>query len=315
VCEGLGEANDAVRRRELSPDDLLRIIDNHSSNIDEATMRHLVNDTASRRVASVDLAFAERAVDIAHGESVAYREQRRGLDVFRKAAALAELDERQPVLTWSDIAIGHPIGDPRSFLDRGHARDQEILMYRIQSGIERTFKKFVTEWPDTVVTASWLADLHADIDAVVEAMIHLTRVREPGQFYKLDPFLGANRGVRGHGTGSFSAWTFLAGWFLTGRDEFRFRVCDPANLAALDPDARLYIRAAACLGVATLVERAPEGGRSPQVGAVQAAFYDFLKVHRGAIRKHAAASFDDAAPANPSITNAESMRRSLDENF
>jgi hypothetical protein len=314
VCEGLGDANDAVRRRDIAAEDLLRVVEDLSRNVDDDTMQGLAEDTAARRVASLDLAFAERAVDIAHGQAWAYRERRRGLDVFQKAEALAELDGRYPMLGWSDIAIGHPLDDPRSFLDPSGARDQEILMYRIQSGIERAFKRLVTQWPDARITAAWLSALHADLDAVVAAMTHLTRVREPGQFYKLDPFLGANGATRGHGTGAFSAWTFLAGWYMTGREEFRSRLCDPQNLRAFDPDSRLYIRTVACLGVATLPERAAQGMRQPmEIEAVQARFYDFLKIHRGAVRKHAPASFADAAPASPLIDNAESMRRSLQD--
>jgi hypothetical protein len=313
VCERLGPLNEKVRTGDLSATDLFRTIDGLSTAVSTEAIGevHEVSNSDGRRTALLDLAFAERSLNVAFHDTSDYRGARNASDFFAKAVSLAAVEGRHPILSWSDIAIHHPVEDPRSFLDHGAARDQEVFMYRVQGAIERAFKTIASDWLHEVMSAEWLAEVKADLDAVVSAMAHLTRVREIGQFYKLDPFLSLNNEVRGHGTGAFSAWTFVAGFALTGRSEFRSRLCDEANLMAFDPDAVPYIDLIAANEMGTLADSARKCGLDRGLTAAEDRFIDFLKIHRSAIRKHAPGSFTDAAPANPTITNEESIRAAI----
>jgi len=314
VCDELGLLNDRVRRGCVPPRLLFARIEALSRAVPAVSMRELKSASRQddRRVALVDLAFAERALSVAFSGDQGYRSARDRSDFFAKARELAAIEERHPQLSWGDISNYHPAHDPRSFLDDGPARDQEIFMYRVQGAIERAFKEIVLGWSLRIDSRRWFASMIELLDSVMAAMATLTRVREVGQFYKLDPYLSSNNEVRGHGTGSFSAWTFLVGFALSGDETFRSRLCDPLNRMAFDTDARPYISAVESAEIDTFVQRVSESDpHCRALATAQRKFEGFLRVHHAAIRKHAQLSFSYPAPASPEITNEDSIRASI----
>lgn len=313
LCDQLGVTNEAIRTGEAAAERLLLDVDKALDALDVDLLGRLgTGAPARRRLACLDLAWAERAVAIAFGGTADYRARRARTTLWRWGTTLANVEARHPVLAWSDIAIHHPMHDPRSFLAPGSGRDQEIFMYRVQGAIERMSRSILDTWQSADTSVAELDELTVDLSLIVAAMAHLIRVRDIGEFYKLDPFLGPNNEVRGHGTGSFSAWTFLVSWLVTGDSEFDSRLTDPANRMAFDPDARAWIDELAHGRLVPLPERARVVTSAPVASAllnVQKRCRDFHKAHRGGIRRHAPTSMPFPAPANPTITNEDSINR------
>ncbi|WP_433726507.1 hypothetical protein ACQP0C_33375 [Nocardia sp. CA-129566] len=263
-------------------------------------------------------------MNIAFQGSAEYKSRRDGSRFFRRAIELASIEGRHPFLAWSDIASQHPIDDPRTFLAAGEDRDQEILMYRIQNGIEAVFEHILGSVPRRGAPArevlGWLDSCVGDLDAVVASMIHLSRVRRIGQFYRLDRFLSPHGEVRGHGTGAFSIWTFVLGVFLCENTNLTQRITDPRNWPAFDRDADVYAAQIADGALRTLpaiVAQYSGTGHAIEIGffadQVQKKFTQFLQSHRGAMRKHSPTSFAYPAPSVPHVTNAHAIDSAIDD--
>jgi hypothetical protein len=318
VCEELGVRNEMIRTGRLEPGDLFATVEAFMADLPDGLFRELAEParTADRRIALLDLLWASRSLDIAYGGIAKYRDRRRGSALFGRSAALARVERRHPVLSWSEIAIYHPVGDPRSFLPPGSDRDQEVLMYRVQAAIERTFKA-ILDYDPAAVDTSTLVEMNADLDCVVKAMVHLNRSRTLGQFYKLDPFLGPNEEYRGHGTGAFSVWSYVLGLFLSGNPTMRSRLLDEANQLAFDRDADPLVDQVRRGEFATLDRVVADAGlgRSDETdhlcAQARTKFALFLHSHRGAIKRHARDSFGATAPSCPTMTNEESIKASL----
>lgn len=123
----------------------------------------------------------------------------------------------------------------------------------------------------------------------------------------------------GHATGAFSAWCYIAGYFLSDHDDFKQRLLRPENRRAYDRDADPYIDRIASgtfhtadqlIRTATLDEPRQAQARA-LFNSARKQFGLFLRAHRGTIKRHAATSFDQAAPANVSILNRESVNRGI----
>jgi hypothetical protein len=321
VCHRLGQRNDEIREHALKPDALFGEAESLISGVSPDRIAGLLAPESglARRVGLLDLVWVERSLDVAYDHSSEYRSKREHARVFRFARALAGIERRHPVLSWSDIAIYHPSNDPRSFLSPGPLRDQEILMYRIQGAIERAFRSII----ETSRNGFHRDDLQRnadDLDHVIKAMIHLNKVRTIGQFYKLDPFLGPNGEYRGHGTGAFSIWTFVLGVLLAGNEHLRSRIADPVNWMAYDRDADPHVTQIADGTFVTLAEAlAAQAGMmgdekeeiAALVNVMRTKFTLFLHSHRGAMKRHSPGSFDDSAPSFPGMTNAQAMKAAI----
>jgi hypothetical protein len=306
----------------MSGSELLEIADSQLSVVRDSDFDLLLADERERdrRVALLDLVWTLRSLDIANLENPDYIERKRRTRVFCKANKLAQRERRHPTLLWSDIAIYHPINDPRTFLAPGLARDEEILMYRVQFAIEQTFKNILES--DWINPNTWsLADLVLDLDAVLKGIMHYSRARTVGQFYQLDPFLGPNPEYRGHATGSFSAWTYLMGIFLSGNRSYVRRLCDETNWKAFDQDAAPYVKQVTCGAFKSLGECITDSQltvrqreHADRIAALaRHRFTLFLHSHRGAIKRHARASFADRSPSEPPKTNAETIREAISD--
>jgi hypothetical protein len=322
VCSGLGPRNDQIRDDGLSPDVLFCEAEDLISSITPYQIAGLEapENVRARRVALLDLVWVERSLDVAYNHSPEYKAKKQYARVFGLARTLASIERRHPVLSWSDIAIHHPSADPRSFLAPSALRDQEILMYRIQGAIERTFKSIIETSQGATCPAD-LAEQVDDLDYVLKAMMHLNKVRTIGQFYKLDPFLGPNSEYRGHGTGAFSIWTFVLGVLLVDNAHLRARITDPVNWMAYDRDADLYIKQIAEDAFMTLPATVAaqtaiaENEKEEIIALLDAArtkFTLFLHSHRGAMKRHAPGSFTDSAPSFPSMTNWQAIKAAID---
>lgn len=285
--------------------------------------RAVSNDDGTRRVALLDLVWLERSLNIAFSGSRDYKRVRDHSSWFAITRQLADIERRHPVLSWSEIAIYHPVRDPRSFLTQGEDRDQEILMYRTQGEMERAFVSIVhsaTESDFGGDPLSWVSGVAGELDAVLRAMIHLSRVRRVGQFYKLDPFLSPNNEYIGHGTGAFSIWTFLVAQLVSSSPHVAERIRNPANHRAFDRDADPYVQQVIdgtfpnlrdVLGQFQGQSYYPELLEKGLL--VQKKFSQFLRTHRGAMRKHSPTSFAYEAPSYPSMSNGEAIDRAIDE--
>lgn len=317
ICEGLGSLNDLVREGLLLPGELWSIVNTAFGAVDDTVFEHLLGSTApvkERRVALLDLLFASRSLDIAVLDPEERRQRRWTSRIGHRMIALATVENRHPVLSWSEIAIYHPADDPRSFLVPGEARDQEVFMYRVQRAMEEIFADAVCT-PTEKMDDDFFIALVRDLSVVVKAMSYLNRVRRIGQFYKLDPFLGENGEFRGHGTGAFSVWSFLIGVFLTGNNHYRARLLDPDNFLAFDRDADSLIddvREGRFRTAAEVIDDSPLGCATKQEMRKMHAqasdkFAVFLQAHRGAMKRHSPNSFDVPAPSVPEMTNIEAI--------
>ena len=311
VVNELGKHNELIREGQMVPDVLFDKAEALISQVPSPVFEgYLGDDVAGRRDAILDLVWVIRSLDIANQDSPEWKAQRDDSQLFKSAKALSDKEIRHPNLSWSDIALYHPLKDPRTFLPPGEDRDQEVLLYRTQSGIDAVFKK-VTEGGYGEVLLESLSEMNDDLDATVKATVYLSQVRRLGQFYKLDPFLGANNEYIGHGTGAFSAWSYTAGYFLAGNEAFRDRALREENQRAFDRDADVYINQMRMGGFGTLRQIVADEDMNPDdkveafrlVKAASDKFALFLRAHRGAIKKHAPASFDDEAPAALGISN------------
>jgi hypothetical protein len=320
ICDELGAHNQLVREAILSPGKLFEIAERRLSEVPDGTFSDLLYSGIStpRRVALLDLVWMLRSLDIAHSSSCQYIERRNQCQLYDRARSLAHKERRNPALSWSDIAIYHPANDPRSFLAPGSARDQEILMYRVQGAIEETFKQALrTDW--SKLTVRMASELVVDLNVVLKGMVHLSKVRSIGQFYQLDPFLGPNDRYRGHATGAFSAWTFLMGIFLSGNSSFARRICDNSNRLAFDCDAIPYIEEVKLESFKKLREfidlasfAAPDKTRVDDLfDEALNKFSLFLHSHRGAMKRHAEGSFGDPSPSDPVQTNGEVIKEAI----
>lgn len=197
----------------------------------------------------------------------------------------------------------------QTLVPAGAARDQEILLYRIQHGIERTFQHIVVEWPVGYMSPKIAEEMITDLNEAVAAMLHLRQVREHGEFDRLNRFLTPNGEAVGHATGSFSAWTMLADYVLTGHLPRRLLLEE--NRAAYDPDAVPFIDAAAAGEIVPLPQmRGVDADGADIEKLVQTCirqFGRFLEVHRGAVRSQAPAALTEQAPSNAEVTNLESI--------
>ena len=240
VVRDLGGINELVREKLAVAVCLEEAIVEVFESVPDSTLAALEGSqhSAEARTAMLDMCFAERSLAVANSGIDAYKLRRPSTRMFRWMRRLAISQRRNPLLSWSDIAIRHPTNDPRSFLASGNVQDQEVLMYRIQSAIERVFRKLLfASWSGQHEAFMAASDAVLELKAVVAAMVYLSKVRTVGQFYKLDPFLGVNGDVRGHATGAFSAWTFLMALRFTGSASAMARICDPGNRKAFDSDA------------------------------------------------------------------------------
>jgi hypothetical protein len=321
VCESLGEHNSLIREGRLSANDLLVIVEAFAAQVPQRCWADLLLDENSeqRRVAMLDLVWIERSLAIAwQSQPGEYHRRRYDAEFFARTRDFALAEQRHPVLSWSDIAIYHPVHDPRSFLEPGLNRDQEVFMYRVQGAIERVFRSILELCPEAF-THLELESVVQDLDLVGKAMNFLNRARTVGQFYTLDPFLGPNNEYRGHGTGAFSAWSFLMGVFLSDNPSFRSRLLDPTNRLAFDTDARPLMDATLAGTRPTLLKvlaarQLPPGDRADVDrlhGEAVSQFLAFLRGHKGAIRRHAETSFSFASPADPTISNREAIDEAI----
>lgn len=311
---------DEVLDGAMTAGELFDLIEDAAASVDDATVRYLLAHpgSTSARIARLDCAFAERNLSVAHGgPTPEYKARRTKAKFFKIGTMLARSQQQYPFLQWSDIGVHHPIWDPRTFLSPGPGQDQEVLLFRVQSSIDRAFRRLVVEWPrsEARMSASMCQDIIDDLDAVVRAMINLTRVRQVGEFDKLNRFLSPTGEVHGHATGSFSVWTFLAGYLLTSRPAYLDRLVDPENRWAYDTDARAWIDGIQAHEVTPLTEMkfaTSDSVRDELIESMQRRYTDFHKVHRGAVRKHALEAMSEAAPAARLNTNGEMFDRSVE---
>lgn len=312
ACEQMAGRIDAVDAREIGPEQFFDEVEELMITVPVDVVDALVDrpgSTASR-VAALDLMMVERALCVVHGGPTQHYRARRSQTVFfRTLRRLARAQGRPLLMGWVDIANWHPVYDPRTFVSTGTARDQEILLYRIQHGIERSCQRIVVEWPVDYMSPRVAEEMTADLEVMVQAMIYLRRARANGEFDRLNRFLTPNGEILGHATGSFSAWTMLAAYVLTGHLPGRLLLEE--NRAAYDPDARPFIDAAAA-GELTPLPRMrgadPDGADIEQaVNNCIRLFGRFLEVHRGAVRSQAAEALTEQAPSDPEVTNLQSI--------
>ncbi|MBJ7337243.1 hypothetical protein [Mycolicibacterium sp.] len=312
VCESMADRFEAVDAHKLKPSAFFDEVEDLMRAVSTDTIEALVATpgSTSARVAGLDLMFVERSLCVAHGgPSQDYRARRSQSTFFRTSRRLARSQRRPLYLGWVDIANWYPVYDPRALVPAGAARDQEILLYRIQHGIERTFQRIVVEWPVGYMSPKIAEQMITDLDAAVAAMLHLRLVREHGEFDRLNRFLTPNGEAVGHATGSFSAWTMLADYVLTGHLPRRMLLEE--NRSAYDPDAVPFIDAAAAGEIVALPGlRGVDADGADIEKLVQTCirqFGRFLEVHRGAIRSQASAALAEQAPSNAEVTNLESI--------
>ncbi len=321
VCDSLGMWNELVRQGMVSADELFNTAHDLLSAVSDRTydQLRLSADVTSRRIAILDLVWMVRSLDVAYAEDGAYLARKNGSALLRVTRMLADVEQRNPNLSWSDIAMYHPVADPRCFLAPGPARDEEIFMYRSQHAIEKILKLLVELHERDELALDILPILPVSLDSVVQTMVRLSVDRTPGHFYALDSFLGPNHEFVGHATGAFSAWSYIVGYFLFGHDDFKQRLLRPQNRRAFDCDAHPYIQriengtfstADNLLRTCELDDEKRDRANA-LFEAARKNFTLFLRVHRGAITRHAHASFDDAAPADLAIANRESVHRGI----
>jgi hypothetical protein len=321
VCDSLGIKNELIRQGEISAWELFDTANNLLSAVPDRVYTELSHDTSGARcrIAILDLVWVIRSLDVAFAGDEAYAARSPNSMLMQVTGTLADRAGRNPNLSWSDIAIYHPVGDPRSFLAPGPARDEEIFMYRSQHAIEKMFKLIVELHERKELSMEILPLLPVALEAVVKTMVRLNRDRTPGHFYDLDPFLGPNEKFVGHATGAFSAWCYIVGYFLSEHDDFKQRLLQPENRQAYDRDADPYIDRIESGTLHTANQLMRTAGLAEPRHAQARTLFDsarkqfglFLRAHRGTIKRHAPTSFDQAAPASPSIINRESVNRGI----
>lgn len=271
-------------------------------------MPDLIARSTSRdaRVAMLDLVWAERFVNVAHTDRESYRIRRNASRFFSISRHLAAAVGRYPLIQWTDIAEHYTVNDPRTFLSSGHDRLQEIHLYRVQSAIERGARRIVLHWGSGHPEAKAQEDILAISDGIAKSMANLTRKRQPGELDKLDRFLSPNDEVIGHATGSFSAWTKLAGYLCTGRESMLGAIVDPLNRAAFNAETSAWIAKATTGQIDPLC---PERGELAH--RISKRCTDFHLIHRGAVKRHASGALSCPAPSMRSISNLCAMNRSI----
>jgi hypothetical protein len=316
VAEQLGDLTERGRTGQLSAMQIYALVESEAVKIDDDDVTSLLNEPTSTafHVARLDLAFAERAVAVAFtqgnpdGGLATWQAIRAESELFRLANEFATLEGSHPLLSWSDIASRHPILDVRSFLPFGQSRDQEVYMYRVQHAIDHGFRAVVLALLDqTTCTDLDVEKALVVTESIMRLMGHLSRVRDGGEFYKLDPYLGENNEVTGHGTGAFSVWVLLGSYLLRGTESMKVRLVEDANQTAFDSDAELLVR------------RVIDGDLVPfgesMAGDAANRIEHFVKgfhaSHKAAVSKHAPTSVDVDAPATPGSTNKESMAAAI----
>ncbi len=312
ACESMADRFESVDANEIEPSAFFDEVEDLMRTVSPDTIDALVATpgSVSARVAGLDLMFLERSLCVAHGgPGQEYRARRSHSTFFRTSRRLARSQRRPLYLGWIDIANWYPVYDPRTLVPAGAARDQEILLYRIQNGIERTFQHIVVEWPVGYMSPKIAEEMVADLNGAVTAMLHLRRVREHGEFDRLNRFLTPNGEAVGHATGSFSAWTMLANYVLTGHLPRRLLLEE--NRSAYDPDAVPFIDAAAAGEIVPLPRMRGAYSDGADIEKMVAncirQFGRFLEVHRGAVRSQAPAALSEQAPSDAEVTNLESI--------
>ncbi|MHA3024341.1 hypothetical protein ACXPWS_29210 [Mycobacterium sp. BMJ-28] len=312
ACMEMAARIDAVDAQDISPEAFFDEVEQLVETLPPEWIDTFVSHpgSLSSRIAALDLMMIERSLSVVHGgPTQEYRARRSQSLLLRTLRRLARAQKRPLYLAWIDIANWHPVHDPRTFVSKGIAQDQEILLYGIQHGIERTFQHVVVEWPIEYMGPKVAEEMAANLDAAVQAMLHLRKVRQHGEFDRLNRFLTPNGEAHGHATGSFSAWTMLAGFVLTGH--LPKRLVLEENRAAYDPDARPFIDAAVTGEITPLprMRGADRDGGDIERLAKHCVrqFGHFLEIHRGAVRAQAPAALTEQAPSDPEVTNLQSF--------
>lgn len=315
VVERLGELTEKGRARELSAMQIYATFEAYALEVDDDVVQELLEQPGSFEcsIARLDLAFAERAVAVAFAQqpggdgSATWRAIRGESRLFDLATRFAEAEGSHPLLSWPDIGSRHPILDPRSFLPPGRSRDQEVYMYRVQHAMDHGYRAIVLALTGDEPSEEAVEKALAITEGIMRLMGHLNRVRDSGEFDKLDPYLGENGEVTGHGTGAFSVWVLLASYLLRGQATMRDRLLLPANQQAFDADGLELVHRVATGEIRPLTETAPGPARDRLDHYVKG----FHAAHLAAVAKHATTSLDVPAPALPGSTNRESMKAAV----
>lgn len=318
VCQELGIYNNDINQGKKAPKELFGRIESLVKEIPEETFTNLLGDgqTRDRRTALIDLVFALRSLDVAYKDDPSYDETKSQSLLLQRATVLAQKEGRRPFLQWSDTAIDYPFDDPRAFMSPGPARDQEIQLYTTNGSADNVFKS-VVDGDYANLSPYEFETLGVAMFEVGQWLAHLSRIRDLGHFQRMDPFLGAKdeNGVI-VASGSFSAWTFLAGWFLTERAIFKERLTRSENLPYFDRDADSYIQAIRDGSFKTL-RQVLSGLPIGQAEILEREktlikwFDEFYLIHKGAAKRHAAYELPSSSPSYPLMTNRESMDASL----
>lgn len=316
ICNDLGSYNDEIHQGTRSPSDLFRKLEDLMGEIPDSTFSDVASNDFPRRIAMVDLAFALRSLDVAYNSDPEFEGRKNRSALFRRASELAAVGGRPPFLVWSDTAMNYPVGDPRTFMPPGRAKDQEVQLYTANWESDEAFKSVLTADYGNL-TQEEIDRLAQQMRAATLSLVSLIRERDPGHFLRLDPFLGAKdaNGVI-VASGSFSAWTFLAGWFLTGRETFKERLLNPANRPYFDQASHPFIEAISEGSFRTLDQvfdnlSLNDAEKEKLKGQLRKEYDEFSHVHLGAVKVHAPQELPSPSPSFPSMTNAQTIRASL----
>ncbi|MBE7190974.1 MAG: hypothetical protein INR66_00655 [Gordonia polyisoprenivorans] len=311
VVDELHEHSAGVWARTLTPEDLFERIEQRAWEVARDLLPPLIaNPTRwDARVAAVDLAWAERAMNVAFGPDRAteYRARRDVSRVFTMGKILSGAIGRYPFLQWTDIAEAYPCHDPRTFLSPGHDRLQEIHLYIVQSAIERGSRRIVEHWTYGPPSEAARSEILQILGGIAKAMANLSRRRQPGEFDKLDRYLCPNDEVIGHGTGSFSAWTKLAGFLCTGRMSMLGAITDPHNWMAYSPETWPWITAVLAGRLSPMDPR-----QDVLAGEIERRCTSFHLIHLGAVKRHGPNALSCPAPSMRSRTNLCAMKRNVE---
>lgn len=309
VVNDLGIWNEKISNGERSGDDLSNHTEAMLSAISDDVTDGVKSDVSSRRMAILDLVFVGRSLEVAlKGNQVDTR-------LFQLTKYLADIEKRYPCLQWSETAKYFPISDPRTFFSPGSIRDQELLLYGTQKNIELIFEYISHCGGKSDPDCASLHALPLLLEKVLDAMIHLNKSRDKQHFKLVDPFLGPSPFFPAFPSGSFSAWTYLAGYRLAGNMTFKGKLLDPRNRPCFDRDADQYIDEISSGGFQTIQEIV-DGSNLPESDKAKAAeslgrsrqlMTQFLYAHRGAVKIHANATLAMPAPSKPEINNDQSF--------
>lgn len=317
VVEQLGTIAELARTGVRSPMQVYALIEAKTLEISDNVIEELLQEPSKLRfhVARLDLAFAERVVAVAFEQAdpvsgpATWRAIRAETKLFELATVFADLEGSHPLLAWSDIGSRHPILDVRSFLPPGRSRDQEVFMYRVQHAIDHGFRAVIIALLDEDNDDDTVEKALVVTEGVMRLMGHLSRVRDSGEFYKLDPYLSENGEVTGHGTGAFSVWVTLASYLLLGNEDFKGRMATGDNFTAFDSDAAELVRRVIN---GTLVPFSSKATMDPAAADKIGRFtIGFHAAHKAAVKRHAPTSMDVPAPASLEKTNEESMNAAI----